>query len=162
MSLVPKAMRNAFQASDQPQGQEAKSAVLEAHRAAALAQEQLIAEQTERLTRAEGVLAGPKPTKKSATDKRVATNKIAEARRKLADVSDFAMQDGFDRIWPGHYAPVLFRDPLTGERLVVPMRYRCRLPSWTATDERAKPGTYMVRRDSLKPSGESCGDTTMQ
>ncbi|NID17247.1 SOS response-associated peptidase family protein [Luteibacter yeojuensis] len=149
MSAVPKSMRNAFLASAIPEDEEARKAALEAYRAAALAQERLIAEQTERLTRAESVLAGPKPTKKAATDKRVATNKIAEARRKLSEVNDFAIQDGFDRIWPGYYAPVLIRDPATGERMVVPMRYRCRLPGWTAADEREKPGTYMARRNSL-------------
>jgi len=149
MSAVPKAMRNAFLASSLPEDEDARNAALEAYRVAALAQEHLIAEQTDRLTRAEAVLAGPKPTKKAATDKRVATNKIAEARRKLAEVGDLAVQDGFDRIWPGHYAPVLIRDPATGERKVVPMRYRCRLPGWTAAEEREKPGTYMARRDSL-------------
>ncbi|CAE6804832.1 hypothetical protein LMG22931_05578 [Paraburkholderia nemoris] len=36
-----------------------------------------------------------------------------------------------------------------GCRVVVPMRYRCRLPGWTEKTEREKPGTYNARRDSL-------------
>jgi putative SOS response-associated peptidase YedK len=57
--------------------------------------------------------------------------------------------DGIDRIWPGYFAPVMIRDPKTGERSVVPMRYRCRLPGWTEADEIEKPGTYNARRDKL-------------
>jgi putative SOS response-associated peptidase YedK len=49
----------------------------------------------------------------------------------------------------GHFAPVLVRDPETDERMVVPMRYRCRLPGWTEADEVEKPGTYNARRDKL-------------
>ncbi len=149
MSAVPKGMRNAFLALSSPEDVEARDAALNAYRMAALAQEQQIAEQTARLTKAQAALQGPKPTKKAETEQRVATNKIAAARRKLAEVNDFATGDGYDRIWPGHYAPVLIRDPATGERVVLPMRYRCRLPGWTAADEREKPGTYNARRDSL-------------
>ena len=56
---------------------------------------------------------------------------------------------GVDRIWPGHFAPVLIRDPERGKRMVVPMRYRCRLPGWTEAHEIEKPGTYNARRDKL-------------
>ena len=44
---------------------------------------------------------------------------------------------------------MLIHDPETGERMVVPMRYRCRLPGWTEADEIEKPGTYNARRDKL-------------
>jgi len=43
----------------------------------------------------------------------------------------------------------MIRDPETGERSVVPMRYRCRLPGWTEAGEIEKPGTYNARRDKL-------------
>jgi len=33
--------------------------------------------------------------------------------------------------------------------MVVPMRYRCRLPGWTEAHEIEKPGTYNARRDKL-------------
>ena len=148
---VPKALRNSFMDADpdDAEQQEARAAALEAYRATALKHEQEIATQTERLMQAEAVLAGPKPTKKATNDKRVATNRIAAARAKLAQVEDFAAGEGFQRIWPGHYAPVLIRDPATGQRMVVPMRYRVRLKGWTVEDELQKPGTYNARKDKL-------------
>lgn len=146
---VPKAMRNAFVESTVPEEQEAREASLVAYREAAASLEQEIAEQSERLARAQIVLAGPKPTKKAETDRRVATNKIGAARARLAQVTDHAAGEGYARIWPGGVTPVLIRDPATGERLVVPMRYRCRLPGWDDAKEREKPGTYNARMDSL-------------
>lgn len=146
---VPKGIRNAFLDSTEPDEQEARAAALDAYQAAALALEQELAEQTARLAKAQMVLAGPKPTKKAETDQRVATKKIANAKSKLAEVHDHARDDGYARIWPGGITPVLIRDPATGERRVVPMRYRCRLPSWTAADEKKWDGTYNARRDKL-------------
>lgn len=98
---------------------------------------------------AEAKLASAKPTKKAENELRVSTNKILAAQRKLDDMAAPPSADGIDRIWPGHFAPVLIRDPESGERLIVPMRYRCRLPGWTAADESEKPGTYNARRDKL-------------
>lgn len=149
VKAVPKAMRNSFMLPDDVLEQGAKDAALGAYRSAALDIEREIAEQTQRLAKAEAVLVSSKPTKKAETDRRVATKKIAAARAKLAQVQDFAVRDGYDRIWPGHFAPLLIRDPATGERLVVPARYRCRLPGWTEADEREKPGTYNARQDKL-------------
>ncbi|NID15368.1 SOS response-associated peptidase [Luteibacter yeojuensis] len=146
---VPKAMRNAFVGSTAPEEQEARAVSLAAYQDAAAVLEQEIAEQSERLARAQVVLAGPKPTKKAENDRRVATNKIAGARAKLDQVTDRAAGEGYARIWPGGVTPVLIRDPATGERRVVPMRYRCRLPGWDDAKEREKPGTYNARMDSL-------------
>ena len=39
-----------------------------------------------------------------------------------------------------------------GQRIVVPMRYQCRLPGWNDTIERKYPGTYNARRDKLEES----------
>jgi hypothetical protein len=36
-----------------------------------------------------------------------------------------------------------------GKRMVVPMRYRCRIPGWTEADEKQKNGSYNARTDSL-------------
>ncbi|UPG86868.1 SOS response-associated peptidase family protein [Luteibacter aegosomatis] len=146
---VPKAMRNAFVDSTVPDEQEAMAVALDAYREAAAALEQEIAKQSARLAKAEGVLAGPKPTKTAENDRRVATNKIAAARAKLAEVADHTGGAEYARIWPGDLTPVLIRDHATGERRVVPMRYRCRLPGWDDAKERAKPGTYNARMDSL-------------
>ena len=108
-----------------------------------------IEQQRARLAAAEAKLASPKPTKKAENDRRIASIKIATGQKKLDDLAAPASADGLDRIWPGHFAPVLIRDPETGERLIVPMRYRCRLPGWTEADETERPGTYNARRDKL-------------
>ena len=146
---VPKAMRNAFVDSTVPEEQEARAAARAAYAEAAAALEQELAEQSDRLARAEYILAGPRPTKKAENDRRVATNKIAAASAKLAEVTDRSAGQEYSRIWPGGLTPVLIRDHVTGERRVVPMRYRCRLPGWDDAKEKAKPGTYNARMDSL-------------
>lgn len=146
---VPKTMRNAFVDSTVPEEQAARAASLAAYQAAASVLEDRIGEQAERLAKAEAVLAGPKPTKKAANDQRVATNKIEADRAKLVQVTDRTAGAEYVRIWPGGVTPVLIRDHVTGERRVVPMRYRCRLPGWDDAKEREKPGTYNARMDSL-------------
>jgi putative SOS response-associated peptidase YedK len=105
--------------------------------------------QEARLVEANAKLASAKPTKRAGNDRRIATNKIAAGAKKLDDMASPASPDGIDRIWPGYFAPVMIWDPETGERSVVPMRYRCRLPGWTEADEIEKPGTYNARRDKL-------------
>lgn len=149
LKVVPKGMRDSFMDPHNVGEQSAKDAALAAYRNVARILELEIAEQTERLTKAETVLASPKPTKKAANEQRIASNKIAAAKAKLDELGTAAKSDGFDRIWPGHYAPVLIRDPATGERQIVPMRYRCRLPGWTRATEAEKPGSYNARRDKL-------------
>ncbi|MCW8807511.1 MAG: SOS response-associated peptidase, partial [Rhodanobacter sp.] len=54
------------------------------------------------------------------------------------------------RIFPGSYAPVMIEQE--GRRIVVPMRYQCRLPGWNEATERKYPGTYNARRDKLEES----------
>ncbi|WP_321959294.1 SOS response-associated peptidase family protein [Burkholderia cenocepacia] len=103
-------------------------------------------EQRTRLAAAEKKLTG-KITKKATEDVRIATGKIAAATRGLDDLRRQDLQERDARIFPGWYAPVLIE--LDGKRLVVPMRYRCRLPGWTEADEKQKPGTYNARSDSL-------------
>ncbi|GLQ96491.1 SOS response-associated peptidase family protein [Dyella mobilis] len=146
---VPKAMRDAF-ANPRDAGEaEINAIAIDANRSAALALETEIAEQTERKLKADAVLASPKPTKKAENDRRVAGNKIEAAQAKLDQLGATANAEGLGRIWPGSYCPVLVRDHKTGERLIRRMRYRCRLPGWTAKDEALKPGTYNARQDKL-------------
>jgi len=99
-----------------------------------------------RLAAAERKLA-QKVTKTASEDARIATDKIDSALRALDDLRRQDSQERDFRIFPGWYAPVLIE--LDGKRLVVPMRYRCRLPGWSEADERVKPGTYNARVDSL-------------
>lgn len=148
--LVPKAVRDAF---DQATGQDeldAKAAVIQAYRNVILHYEEIIVEQTERLLKAKEKLA-KKHTKSAENEARVAQNKIDDANMRIEQAQEAASEhDGFTRVWPGHFCPLLIRDPETGERKVVPARYRCRLIGWTEADEKKKPGTYNARMDSLK------------
>ncbi|MDF4024145.1 SOS response-associated peptidase family protein [Luteibacter sp. PPL201] len=149
MKAMPKAMRNAFLDSRAPEEQEARGLAVAAYREAATALQEEIAAQSARLEKARAVLASPKPTKRAEGEQRIATKKLAAALAKLDQVNDQAGRPELARIWPGDLAPVLIRDHETGERRVVPMRYRCRLPGWDDAKERAKPGTYNARMDSL-------------
>ncbi len=150
MKVMPKAMADAFMLPRNEGEQEVKDAVLEAYRSVSLVLEQELATQTERLVKAEAVLASAKPTKKAANDQRIAGDKIKATRAKMDELATLAKGEGYGRIWPGHYAPVLIRDPATGERLIVPMRYRARPIGWTEADEKARPGCYNAREDSLR------------
>lgn len=105
--------------------------------------------QQKRIAAASAALASSRPTKAAEKEIRIATEKRDAALRRL-EAEEKPVQEGeTERIWPGYFCPVLIRDSATGERIVVPMRYRCRLPGWTEADERQKPGTYNARRDKL-------------
>jgi putative SOS response-associated peptidase YedK len=138
IKVVPKVMRRSMldAASIAPE--------LAAIAAAAEAQsvERVLGEitfQTSRQAEAKAKLACVKPTENAENDLRVSTNKIEAAQRKLDDIAAPTPADGMDRIWPGHFAPVLIRNPETGERRIVPMRYRCRLPGWDEAKEIESP-----------------------
>lgn len=149
-SKIPKAMREAFRRPESEAGFELARLVAEGDREQEQRYQDELTAQSERLARAEAVLAGPKPTRKAAEDKRIAGNKIAAAEANLAALRRRELEDDDSRIYPGSYAPVLIeRD---GERIVVPMRYQCRMPGWTAAVERKYPGTYNARRDKLEES----------
>jgi putative SOS response-associated peptidase YedK len=150
VKVVPKAMRRAM--TDATSGVLDMGTVELAREADAEAIALIAAEigvQEARLAEANAKLASAKPTKKAENDRRIATNKIDAGNNKLADMASPASADGIGRIWPGYFAPVMILDPETGERSVVPMRYRCRVPGWTEADEIEKPGTYNARRDKL-------------
>lgn len=150
VKAVPKALRQAM--TDAACGRLPIETVEAARAADAEAIALITAEiggQEARLAEANAKLASAKPTKKAENERRVATNKIAAGRQKLEDMVAPAPANGIDRMWPGQFAPVMIRDRDTGERTIVPMRYRCRLPGWTEADEAAKPGTYNARRDKL-------------
>ncbi|MFM0388420.1 SOS response-associated peptidase family protein [Paraburkholderia dipogonis] len=108
--------------------------------------EQELFKQRARLVDADRVLA-TKATKAATESKRIASDKIDAAAHRLADLRRTTLKDSDSRIYPGWYAPVMIvRD---GRRVIVPMRYRCRLPGWTEQTEREKPGSYNALRDSL-------------
>ena len=105
--------------------------------------------QRQRLAEAEGKLQ-EKQTKTAAESRRVATNKIDAALGKLEDLKRTELLPRDSRIYPGWYVPVMIVQD--GERVIVPMRFRCRLPGWTEADEREKDGSYNARLDRLTTS----------
>jgi putative SOS response-associated peptidase YedK len=86
---------------------------------------------------------------KAATDsRRIATDKIERARRKLDDIQRTTPKPSDSRIFPGHYAPVLVIE--NGQRVIKPMRYQCRVAGKPASYDARYPGTYNARRDNLE------------
>ncbi|MGH8159391.1 MAG: SOS response-associated peptidase family protein [Rhodanobacter sp.] len=147
---IPKAMRAAFAHPRNEEEMELAKLVADGDRARVAALQQEIAEQSERLADAEKILSSPKPTKKAANDQRIATKKVKAAQRGLADLQRKEPVPADSRIFPGQYATVLITHE--GQRILVPMRYQCRLPGWTEAIERKYPGSYNARRDRLKES----------
>jgi putative SOS response-associated peptidase YedK len=111
--------------------------------------EQELFKQRKRLADAERTLQ-TKTTKKAVEDRRISTEKIDWARQKLSDIKRTELQPKDARIFPSWYAPVVISQG--GRRVVLPMRYQCRLPGWTEAIERKYPGTYNARRDKLEVS----------
>ena len=145
---IPKAMKAAFSDPHTEEEREIHSLIADTDKVQALTIEAELFKQKTRLTDAERVLASNKPTKKAKNDLRVASNKIEQAQRKLSDLRRTDLLDRDSRIFPGQYAPVMIEKD--GKRLVVPMRYQCRMPGWTEAVERKYPGTYNARRDNLE------------
>lgn len=105
--------------------------------------------QLARQAHARARLESGESTKTARNELRVASNQLKAWQRRLDELGAAPSANGLERIWPGHFAPVLIRDAETGELRIVPMRYRCRLPGWDAATERTRPGTYNARRDKL-------------
>jgi putative SOS response-associated peptidase YedK len=147
---LPKAMRDAFRTPQNEAGFRLAKLVAEGDRKQEQRLQGELAAQEARLARAENILAGVKPTKKAADDQRIATKKIKAAQRNLDDLRRQTQEAKDSRIYPGSYAPVLIRDPVTGQRMVLPMRYQCRIAGKPASYDTKYPGTYNARRDNLE------------
>ena len=109
--------------------------------------EQELFKQRKRLADAERSLA-TKHTKTAAESQRIAKDKVEWSLRKLADLRRTELLDRDSRIFPGWYAPVLAE--VDGQRVVMPMRYQCRLAGKPANYDFKYPGTYNARRDNLE------------
>ena len=144
---TPMAMDAAFSDAGTDEEQRIRELIAGYNRQSKTALEEELLRQRARLADAERALE-KKPTKAATESRRIATGKIDAAVRRLADLERTVPVEADSRIYPGWYAPVLIVQD--GQRVVVPMRYRCRLPGWTEQMERDKPGTYNARRDSLK------------
>lgn len=145
---IPKAMEAAFEREAQSDDE---SQILEAiigfKADEAQRLEQELFKQTKRLNDAVRALA-TKTTKKALDDQRIATNKIEQAKSRLADLRRTEIKDRDRRIFPGVYAPVLVVED--GRRVVKPMRYQCRPAGKPAFYDTKFPGTYNARRDNLE------------
>ena len=144
---VPRAMEAAFSDAQTDDERRIQALIAENNSVRATKLEQEVFEQRMRLAKAERTLE-TKATKAAAESKRIASNKIDAAMRRLADFKRAVLKDADSRIYPGWYAPVMIVQD--GRRVVVPMRYRCRLPGWTEETEKEKPGTYNARRNNLQ------------
>lgn len=104
-------------------------------------------QQKTRLADAERKLKA-RTTQKAQDDQRIATNKIAWLRARLADLKRTEPNSNDARIFPFWYAPVLVSE--AGERVIKPMRYHCRPSGKPASVDSRYPGLYNARRDNLE------------
>ncbi len=102
--------------------------------------------QKKRLADAERTLL-TKTTKAATESKRIAADKIEKALTRLERLKAEKPHPAEARIFPMHYAPIVFQD---GSRRVMRLaRYHCRKPDEPAFIDRKLPGLYNARRDSL-------------
>ncbi|MGN6728237.1 MAG: SOS response-associated peptidase family protein [Rhodanobacteraceae bacterium] len=144
---IPKAMKTAFAEPRNDAERELAAIIAEGDAEQARALESELFAQKTRLANAERALQS-KITKKAQNEQRIARDKMERAQRNLADLRRKELEPRDSRIYPGQYAPVMIVQD--GKRLIVPMRYQCRLPGWNEVIERKFPGTYNARRDNLE------------
>ena len=87
-------------------------------------------------------------TKAASESQRIATDKIAQTRTRLADLARTQPIDRDARIFPGWYAPVMVWEQ--GRRVIKPMRYQCRPAGKPVVYDTRYPGCYNARRDNLE------------
>ncbi|MFM0335431.1 SOS response-associated peptidase family protein [Paraburkholderia fungorum] len=144
---APLAMEAALSNAQTDDERRIQTLIAESNALRAAKLEQEVFEQLARLVKAERSQEA-KATKAAAESKRIASNKVDAAVRRMADLKRSTLKHSNSRIYPGGYAPVLIVQD--GRRVVVPMRYRYRLPGWNEEMEKEKPGTYNARRNNLR------------
>ncbi|WP_250476048.1 SOS response-associated peptidase family protein [Caballeronia sp. GAFFF1] len=150
---VPKAMEDAFREPQTDDERQIKTFIDRYNAEQATKVEQELFKQRTRLADAERTLQ-TKTTKAATESKRIATDKIDAALRRLTDLSRSEPEPRDSRIFPGYYAPVLVVED--GQYLVKPMRYQCRIAGKPANYDIKYPGTYNARRDSLDKFWKPC------
>lgn len=144
---IPKGMEDAF-ANPQSDGEREIKALIDRFNAEQTSKlEEELFKQRKRLADAERLLQ-TKVTRAATESLRIATDKIAWARARLDDIQRIEPGDRDSRIFPGHYAPVLVME--NGQRVIMPMRYQCRIAGKPACYDVKYPGTYNARRDNLE------------
>ncbi len=89
-----------------------------------------------------------KHTKTAEKELGIAQRQIEKNLQRLADLHRTELQASDWQIFPGNYAPVMVVQD--GERVVKPMRFRCRPAGKPAAYDKQYPGTYNARRDNLE------------
>jgi putative SOS response-associated peptidase YedK len=143
---IPKAVEDAFVEPQNDDERQIKTFIDRFNVEQANKLEQELFKQRTRLADAERTLQS-KATKAAAESKRISTDKIDAALRRLEDLKRIDPKPRDSRIFPGHYAPVLVMED--GEYVVKPMRYQCRVAGKPANYDVRFPGTYNARMDSL-------------
>lgn len=150
---IPKAMEDAFLHPDNDDERQIKEFIDRFNTGQANTLEQDLFKQRTRLADAERALQ-IKVTKAATESRRIATDKIDSALRRLDDLRRTIPKDRDSRIFPGHYAPVLIIE--NGQYVVKPMRYQCRIAGKPENYDRRFPGTYNARRDNLEGFWKPC------
>ncbi|MDR5884008.1 SOS response-associated peptidase family protein [Caballeronia sp. LZ032] len=150
---IPKAMEDAFREPQTDDERQIKTFIDRYNAEQATKVEQELFKQRTRLADAERTLQ-TKTTKAATESKRIATDKIDAALRRLADFGRTEQEPRDSRIFPGYYAPVLVVED--GQYVVKPMRYQCRIAGKPANYDVKYPGTYNARRDSLEKFWKPC------
>jgi putative SOS response-associated peptidase YedK len=143
---IPKAVEDAFLDPQNDDERQVKEFIDRYNAEQATHLEQELFKQRTRLADAERTLQS-KVTKAATESKRIATDKIEAALRRLEDLKRTEGLPRDARIFPGHYAPVLVVE--NGDYVVKPMRYQCRIAGKPANYDTRFPGCYNSRLDSL-------------
>lgn len=144
---IPRAVDAWFSAPVTEEEKQIHALIASHDAAAATTLEQELFKQKKRLADAERTLL-TKTTQSATESKRIASNKIDWALRKLSELRRTSLLPGDSRIFPGWYAPVMIWE--NGRRVVKPMRYQCRPAGVPADFDSTRPGCYNARRDNLE------------
>jgi putative SOS response-associated peptidase YedK len=150
---IPKAVDDSFRDPQTDTERQIKASIDRFNAEQATKLEQELFKQRTRLADAERTLQS-KVTKAATESKRIATDKIDAALRRLEDINRTDPQPRDSRIFPGTYAPVLVME--SGKYVVKPMRYQCRIAGKPAHYDVKYPGTYNARRDNLEGFWKPC------
>jgi putative SOS response-associated peptidase YedK len=143
---IPRAVERWFDAP-QDAAQERIKSLIDTYRAQNITKlEKEVFAQRKRLADAERSLA-VKTTKAASESKRIATDKVESAMRKLDILKSTKSHSMDGRIFPMHYAPIVIEDQ--GRRFVRLARYHCRPAGKPGSIDRQFPGLYNARRDNL-------------
>jgi len=134
---IPKAMEDAFREPATDDERQINTFIDRFNAEQATRLEQDLFKQRTRLADAERTLQ-TKVTKAATESKRIATDKIDAALRRLTDLSRCEPEPRDSRIFPGYYAPVLVVED--GQYVLKPMRYQCRIAGKPANYDIKYPG----------------------